>query len=192
MLPFFDIPVFQALNATAHSPLWWIQASRFASGWLPGLCALTVIAAMLTLGTGWRRSLQRALLSMVCAWLVCRLIRWGVPMPRPAQLGMGQQWIAHAASASFPSMHAAGAFALAQGFSLGAGKRQRGWVPVVWLLATAVALSRVVLGVHFPSDVLGGMLVGAASAMLVWRVSLTIRQAGRLKRLKQRLHPQAG
>jgi undecaprenyl-diphosphatase len=144
----FDAPVFHFLNANTQSPLWWIQASRFASNWLPGLCALPVIAAMLALGKGWRRSLQLALLSMACAWVTCRLIRC-LPMPRPAQLGMGMQWIAHGASASFPSMHAAGAFALAQGINLGVGRHQRWLVVVAWLLATSVALSRVVLGVHF-------------------------------------------
>lgn len=182
-----DAPVFHFLNANAQSPLWWIQASRFASNWLPGLCALPVIAAMLALGKGWRRSLQLALLSMACAWVACRLIRWGLPMPRPAQLGMGMQWIAHGASASFPSMHAAGAFALAQGINLGVGRHQRWLVVVAWLLATSVALSRVVLGVHFPSDVLAGMLVGAASAVLVWRSALQIQQARRRKQLKRRL-----
>ncbi|UBQ41762.1 phosphatase PAP2 family protein [Comamonas thiooxydans] len=187
-----DASVFHFLNANAQSPLWWIQASRFASNWLPGLCALPVIAAMLALGKGWRRSLQLALLSMACAWVACRLIRWGLPMPRPAQLGMGMQWIAHGASASFPSMHAAGAFALAQGINLGVGRHQRWLVVVAWLLATSVALSRVVLGVHFPSDVLAGMLVGTASAVLVWRSALQLKQAQRRKQLKRRLQPLLG
>lgn len=188
----FDASVFHFMNANAQSPLWWIQASRFASSWLPGLCALPVIAAMLALGKGWRRSLQLALLSMACAWIACRLIRWGFPTPRPAQLGMGWQWIQHGASASFPSMHAAGAFALAQGISLGVGRHQRWLVITAWTLATSVALSRVVLGVHFPSDVLAGMLTGAASAVLVWRCALLVRLAQRQKRLKQRLQPQIG
>ena len=63
----FDAPVFHFLNANTQSPLWCIQASRFASNWLPGLCARPVIAAMLARGKGWRRSLQLALLSMACA-----------------------------------------------------------------------------------------------------------------------------
>ena len=121
----FDAPVFHFLNANTQSPLWWIQASRFASNWLPGLCALPVITAMLAMGKGWRRSLQLALLSMAVAWIACRVIRWGLPMPRPAQLGMGHQWIVHGSSASFPSMHAAGAFALAMGINLGVGRHQR-------------------------------------------------------------------
>ena len=189
MLP-FDPPVFHFLNANAQSPLWWIQASRFASNWLPTLCALPVIAAMLALGKGWRRSLQLALLSMAVAWIACRLIRWGIPMPRPSQLGMGHQWIQHSSSASFPSMHAAGAFALAMGVNLGVGRHQRWLLICSWTLAIGVALSRVVLGVHFPSDILAGMLTGAVSAALVWRSTLHIKQAQRRKRLKQRLQPQ--
>lgn len=185
-----DTSIFHFMNANAQSPLWWIQAARFASNWLPGLCALPLMAAMLVMGKGWRRSLQLALLSMAVAWVACRLIRWGFPSPRPAQLGMGWQWIQHGASASLPSMHAAGAFALAQGLQLGVGRHKRWLLRVTWLLALAVALSRVVLGVHFPSDVVAGMLVGAASATLVWRLSLQVRLIQRHKRLKQRLQPQ--
>lgn len=87
-------------------------------------------------------------------------------------------------------MHAAGAFALALGINLGVGRHRRWLVICAWILASSVALSRVVLGVHFPSDVLAGMLTGAASATLVWRCALKIKQAQRRRRLKQGLHPQ--
>ena len=183
---FFDPPAFHFLNASTQSPMWWIQTARFASNWLPTLCALPVVAAMLALGKGWRRSLMMALLAMAAAWLACRLLRWGFPMPRPVQLGMGHQWIEHGSRASFPSMHAAGAFALACGVSLGVGRHRRWLLALVWVLAVAVALSRVVLGVHFPSDILAGMLVGMGSALLVWRFTLHIRQAQRRRRLSQR------
>ena len=181
---FFDPPAFHFLNASTQSPMWWIQSARFASNWLPTLCALPVVTAMLALGKGWRRSLMMALLAMAVAWLACRLIRWGWPMPRPVQLGMGQQWIKHGASASFPSMHAAGAFALACAYSLGVGRHHRWLLALVWVLASGVALSRVVLGVHFPSDILAGMLVGMGSAVLVWRCTLRIRQAQHRRRLR--------
>lgn len=181
---FFDPPAFHFLNASTQSPMWWIQTARFASNWLPTLCALPVVTAMLALGKGWRRSLMMALLAMAVAWLACRLIRWGWPMPRPVQLGMGQQWIKHGASASFPSMHAAGAFALACAYSLGVGRHHRWLLALVWVLASGVAVSRVVLGVHFPSDILAGMLVGMGSAVLVWRCTLRIRQAQHRRRLR--------
>lgn len=172
----FDPYLFHLLNAGTHTPLWVVESARFASAWLPGLCALPVIAGMLAMGKGWRRSLQLALLSMGFAWVACRLIRWGFPMPRPAQLGLGLQWIHHGASASFPSMHAAGAFALAQSVQLGV-TRHKAWLPpLTWLLACSVALSRIVLGVHFPSDVLVGAVVGSAAALCIWHAALWIER----------------
>ena len=67
------------------------------------------------------------------------------------------------AYASFPSGHATTAFATAVLLTL--------WYPRwagVWLgLAVLVGLSRVVLGSHFPSDVLVGALLGSAVALAV-------------------------
>ncbi len=63
--------------------------------------------------------------------------------------------------ASFPSGHAAGAFALAAVIS--ARYRGHRWVPwVAYSMATLVSVSRITLQAHFPSDVfVGGVLGGA-------------------------------
>lgn len=69
------------------------------------------------------------------------------------------------AMASFPSGHATTAFALATLLSL--------WYPrwtTAWLiLATFVGWSRIVLGSHFPSDVLGGAVLGVAVVLTMDR-----------------------
>lgn len=91
---------------------------------------------------------------------------------------MGVQWVEHALRSSFPSMHATGAFALAQALTLGCTRHRR-WVMVsAWSLALGMAWSRVHLGVHFPSDVVGGAIVGICSATLVWHAALWRRRAG--------------
>jgi membrane-associated phospholipid phosphatase len=66
-------------------------------------------------------------------------------------------------SGSFPSGHAATAFACA---ALLAWASPRLAVPAL-LLAAAIAWSRVYVGVHWPLDVLGGAALGLAIALLM-------------------------
>ncbi|GBC97215.1 Putative undecaprenyl-diphosphatase YbjG [bacterium HR16] len=69
-------------------------------------------------------------------------------------------------SASFPSSHAVNTFAAATLFAF----FYRRWVPwVAFGLAAVVSYSRVYLGLHYPSDVLGGAVIGAFCALaMVW------------------------
>ncbi len=65
---------------------------------------------------------------------------------------------------SFPSGHASIAFATATTLTL----EYRKWYVAApaYLLATAVGYSRLYMGEHYPTDVIGGAAVGAASAVL--------------------------
>jgi undecaprenyl-diphosphatase len=77
-------------------------------------------------------------------------------------LGPGEfhrrEQVAH--SGSMPSLHASNAFAAALPLSLGAPEL----APVVYGVATLIALSRVQLGVHWPSDILAGAVIGTLIA----------------------------
>lgn len=69
---------------------------------------------------------------------------------------------------SFPSGHTSSAFCTATSLSL----RYRKWYVIVpsYIFATSVAWARMYQGVHYPSDVLAGALVGACSAWVSWKV----------------------
>ncbi len=69
---------------------------------------------------------------------------------------------------SFPSGHTSSAFAMATALTLSSKK----WYVAVpsYAYALAVGYSRMRLGVHFPSDVLGGMIVGIGSSLLIFQL----------------------
>jgi undecaprenyl-diphosphatase len=65
--------------------------------------------------------------------------------------------------ASLPSGHATTAFAVA--VTLGAlFPRAR---PLLWFYACVIALSRIIISAHYPSDVVAGAIIGSVGALLV-------------------------
>lgn len=77
-------------------------------------------------------------------------------------------------SYSMPSGHASGAFALFLSLAILAGRGQPPRLRLTWLLlgclpALAIALSRVYLGAHWPSDIVAGaMLAACVCAAVLW------------------------
>lgn len=80
-----------------------------------------------------------------------------------------------AADSSFPSDHAAGSFSIAGSAALGSK------LPGLLLTAFAalVAISRIYVGAHYPTDVVGGMLVGLVSSWMVEKNRVLLRKSVR-------------
>lgn len=76
---------------------------------------------------------------------------------------------AHESSASFPSGHASLAFATATSLSISFPK----WYVIApaYTWACAVGYSRMNLGVHYPTDILAGAVLGAGSAWVSWKMN---------------------
>jgi undecaprenyl-diphosphatase len=82
-------------------------------------------------------------------------------------------------SHSFPSGHAATSFACAATLAPFAPRYAR---PVLYLLAAAIAYSRVYVGVHYPLDVLGGAALGLLVATALRRLPAGLRRSRRVQR----------
>ena len=119
-------------------------------------------------------------LAMVDAWAIDELIKLVVRRPRPFEalanapgaLPAPETVIAHPSSYSFPSGDAALAMGAAVAFAYVTPKYR---VPIL-LLGISAALARVVVGVHYPFDVLGGMIVGIVSGLLAPQAVALVRR----------------
>ena len=126
-----------------------------------------------------RRTGILLLLGLLCGALAGNVVLKNlVARPRPCWLDESVQLlIATPKDFSFPSGHTAASFAAV--FALRASGSPL-WKPAL-VLAAGIAFSRLYLYVHWPTDVLGGILVGAAAG---WAGA---RLADALRRRRERL-----
>ena len=146
--------------------LWMLWATRAGDGWLWGAMALLLTADGLEGLTVLGAVAVSAGLANTLLDFTKRRVHRARPceMVRPAHFDVDPLTWFEADRFSFPSGHALNAFALGSVIPLGYPLVA---VPVL-LLAASVAASRVVLGLHWLSDVLVGAVVGAVIGTSVW------------------------
>lgn len=164
-----------ACTATSLDRQWLHALSELRAPWLDGLMkSITWLGSMLVLVPAalllaWRRwrfghrlAAMQLLVALGGAWMLAHAAKMLAARPRP---DLHPALIDMPADAAFPSAHAMQitAFALAWWFTR-PGRRNAIALAIALLAITLVALSRLYLQVHFPSDVIAGLLAGAAWA----------------------------
>lgn len=138
-----------------------VAASRLSDGvlWYLVIAALPLIDG----AAGTACALQMA--AVGAANLVVYLcLKYGIGRPRPFDVCPGIRACVRALDRfSFPSGHTLHAIT----FAIVLSHHYPGLAPPLWAFATLVAASRVVLGLHYPSDVLVGAAIGIVTANLV-------------------------
>ena len=81
--------------------------------------------------------------------------------------------------ASFPSGHTAASFAVAAAIYM-AGYRKMG--RFLYVFAALIGASRLYLGVHYPTDVIAGAIVGVLSAWIVHRIIVSVSKVKRKRK----------
>jgi undecaprenyl-diphosphatase len=169
----------------------WLLDAIYAGGssamWIGAVLVVTF------LGSGWMLFgllpclFVRRIRFHAVALLGTLVLTSGVVASAKALAGRTRPWQAHAfvhavpidlpTDPSFPSGHAAGSFACAA--FIGAFNRRAGLALAA--LATLIALSRVALGVHYPTDVAAGALLGGVLGSIGARLATmgaAIRKTG--------------
>lgn len=117
--------------------------------------------------------------AVLARFIISEIIRWLWERPRPFAENSVNLLIQHPATASFPSGHAAFYFAIATVIFLYYKKiypvtKRSFWCGVgllFFLAAFLISFARVFGGIHWPSDILAGALVGILSGWLVVKLS---------------------
>jgi undecaprenyl-diphosphatase len=145
------------------------EIGDFVSAWaVPLFAAATIGLWFLDRPGPWYRWKVASLAGMTAAGLgllVSQAIThvWQRPRPYIAHPHATILLVAPSNEPSFPSDHAVAAFAIAFAVAL-IGKR----MGALFLAgASVIAVSRVIAGLHYPGDVLGGAAIGFLSAVLV-------------------------
>ena len=129
-----------------------------------GSIAASIGAAAALMVGGRARAGTGALGAAAVTWYAGQRLKAAHRRPRPFQTGEpARQLIASPSGTSWPSSHPAvlAAFTTVAARNLGLSRRARTGLAA---LVGVVALSRVYVGVHYPSDVIGGVFVGRAIA----------------------------
>jgi undecaprenyl-diphosphatase len=134
----------------------WVVPAVIAIGWLGG-------------GERTRKVLLEATASGLAGLLISQVIGMVWQHPRPFMIGLGHTLLPHVADASFPSDHLTLLWAVA--FSLLMHRSPRAAGAALALLGLPVAWARIYLGVHFPFDMVGAVLVAMLSAWLALRAA---------------------
>lgn len=138
--------------------------------WMPVLTDLgsmyAVVGTAAALALGGKRQLARDVLGAgALAWVVAQGAKRAFNRERPYDAGVSEMLVRRPAGTSYPSGHPAVAQAIAGIVSPEVPAPVRGLVAAV---PRMVGFSRIYVGVHYPSDVMGGVLIGRAVADL-WR-----------------------
>ncbi|GKS66130.1 hypothetical protein YTPLAS72_34340 [Nitrospira sp.] len=185
----FDLPVTKYVRSvTVHLP-WdqltipWMAFTSNAGDWIGQGWRLASVSLLL-LAVAWvfsRPTLKLAAIQTLIAHgiaaVLANVLKHLIGRPRPKFVHSGDWQIAISWISgldSFPSGHSTASFAVATVLA----KRFPTWGPLCMGLAAFVALSRVLRGSHFPTDVVGGAVVGilsgsiAAAPLKEWRTSV--------------------
>jgi undecaprenyl-diphosphatase len=144
---------------------------------------VTLVTAGYLLLAGNRGAAMMVLASIAGAVLLSLAIKLGIERPRPELFPHGVEVY----TASFPSGHATGSAAtyLTLGALLAGFQRRRRLkvylLTIAVLLTVLIGLSRLYLGVHWPSDVLAGWTLGASWALLCWLVAWQLQRRGKVE-----------
>ena len=159
-----DFLVFKIINGLADKWVWLDKLAIFFAKYFGWILILSLILFLLK---NFKKNLKPVLKIVLAAlfsrFVIAELIRFFWYRPRPFLIFETNLLITHPATASFPSGHAAFFFALATGVYF---LNKKAGI-FFFFSGILIGLSRIFCGLHWPSDILAGALLGIILVLLL-------------------------
>lgn len=173
-----------AMPSIPIGPPWFNEAVRdvTALGSFSVLGILVIGVVLHLLLTGSRRTSLLIAISVIGGTTISMVLKALFDRPRPDFTGAVDVF-----TASFPSGHATASAVVYLTIGVLLAQRASTWpARTLYLLGAiilvaAIGLSRIYLGVHFPTDILAGWALGAAWALICLAVAHALQRRGRLR-----------
>lgn len=182
--------------ATPIGPLWMHEMGRDATA-LGGVGALTLFILVVA-GYLWLDRKFRMLVFLLAAtgsgMLMSLALKQAISRPRPDIV----PHLSHVHTSSFPSGHSmlSAVVYLTLGSLLAASVPRTGLkvyiLCIAIMLSLIVGISRIYLGVHYPTDVLAGWIAGLVWALLCWLVARWLQRRHQVESEQQTTEDVAG
>lgn len=160
-----DFWLFPLLHAASVNESWRTALGIFSAEWLIWVFPIWAAVMVWRNRNRDRRAVLFAALACTLSLAFSHLIGLLWPRSRPFVLGFSTL-VAHASSPSFPSSHATLAYTAALTVAVIRNRIDLLFVLSV-ALATVIALARVFVGVHYPTDVIGGFFLAGLTSLCI-------------------------
>lgn len=150
----------------------WIGAGPHPAPWLLSLAIMIAqqgawLSVVILAWAGWRQPAERVYLigtlaTCAATAMLTHALAAAIDLPRPFVLGLSPSYIAHGARGSLPSAHAAVMSTIAVILLMRPALRRAGMAAA--LAAALTGWARIYVGVHFPLDIVAGVVLALAMA----------------------------